>query len=51
MSSDVLTIALVIVFGGALAGFGVLALQLFDRRHEMKLARVEARRFSRSRQF
>ena len=46
MSSDVITICLVVMFGGTLAAVGVLALQLFDRKHELQQARVEAQRFA-----
>jgi hypothetical protein len=51
MSSDVLTIAMVIIFGGALAGVGVLVTQLLDRKSEMKPVKVTAPRFRQFRQF
>jgi hypothetical protein len=51
MSSDVLTISMVIIFGGALAGLGVLVTQLLDRKSEMKPVKVAAPRFRQFRQF
>jgi hypothetical protein len=51
MSSDVLTIAMVIIFGGALAGVGVLVTQLLDRKSETKPVKVTAPRFRQFRQF
>jgi len=45
MNNDLLTIALVVLCGGALSYVGLLASQFVEKKHELKEARIDARRF------
>jgi hypothetical protein len=45
MNNDLVTIALVVFCGGALSFVGLLASQFVEKRHELKEARIDARRF------
>ena len=46
MNNDLLVICMVVAVGGVLSYFGLIASQLVEKKHEMKQARVDARRYS-----